>query len=160
MLGAMMAFYHAFDARDVEAMERIWHNEKAAGGAPHAVEAAEGGNADAGGHASSTEGDCANPLLPTCAHPGRPLARGFEAVMASWRGILRHPANSSVDHFGLGVSDVRVVAGGELGWATCRERVGDGLIQATNAFVQGPTGAWKIAHHHGSLEFQPADPQR
>ena len=55
------------------------------------------------------------------------------------------------------LTDVRVVAAGELAWVTCTEnilsdtdgRVGVTSILATNVFERDG-GAWRMVHHHAS----------
>ena len=87
----------------------------------------------------------------TCIHPGWDVLRGREAVLASWRAILRGDA-----------PDVRCTAAsahvaGDVAWVVCRERVpGSGPLAATNVFVR-ERGAWRICLHQSGLVAEPAD---
>ncbi|HEX3175341.1 MAG TPA: nuclear transport factor 2 family protein [Methylomirabilota bacterium] len=87
-----------------------------------------------------------------CVHPGWPLLVGWTAVRASWETIF---ANTAEMRFTL--SDVAVVAGGELGWLTCTEnilsevrgRVAVTSVLATNVFARD-RDRWRLVHHHAS----------
>lgn len=87
-----------------------------------------------------------------CVHPGWPLLTGWESVRASWQTII---GNTAEIRFTLG--DVRITAGGDLGWLTCTEnilsqvhgRVSVTSVLATNIFARTPSG-WRLVHHHAS----------
>jgi ketosteroid isomerase-like protein len=87
-----------------------------------------------------------------CVHPGWPLLTGWHAVRDSWATIF---ANTQEMRFTL--TDVRVVATGDMAWVTCTEnilsetdgRVGVTSILATNVFERDGA-AWRMVHHHAS----------
>jgi ketosteroid isomerase-like protein len=87
-----------------------------------------------------------------CVHPGWPLLTGWTAVRDSWAAIF---ANTEEMRFTL--SDVHVLATGEMGVVTCTEnilsgvggRIGVTSVLATNAFERGPDG-WRMILHHAS----------
>jgi translation initiation factor 2A len=84
-------------------------------------------------------------------HPGAGCIAGHEAVLDSWRALLRGVRPRA---FRIDLEDVRVAAAeGGLGFVTCVEVIDAddsvGRIVATNIFErQG--GRWVIIHHHGS----------
>jgi len=87
-----------------------------------------------------------------CVHPGWPLLSGWLAVRDSWRGIF-----DNTEEMRFTISDVTVVASGELGWVTCTEnilsevrgRIAVTAILATNLFERQAEG-WRLIHHHAS----------
>jgi ketosteroid isomerase-like protein len=108
VLAANTAFYRAFAARDVDAMDALW--------ARHAPVA--------------------------CVHPGWHALSGRDAVMASWRGILRGPGAPDI-----ACGDTSIHVFGESAFVVCAERLPDGELVATNVFVR-EEGAWRLVHHH------------
>ena len=108
VLAANAAFYRAFAARDVEAMDALW--------ARHTPVA--------------------------CVHPGWHALTGRDAVMASWRGILRGPGAPDI---ACGEATSHVF--GESAFVVCAERLPGGELAATNVFVR-EEGAWRLVHHH------------
>ena len=81
------------------------------------------------------------PLL--CTHPGQTLLRGRDRVMASWRGILRRPAN-------VRCRDASVALLGEVAVVTCVELFASVELAATNVFVL-EQGRWRMLHHQAGL---------
>ena len=81
------------------------------------------------------------PLL--CTHPGQTLLRGRDRVMASWRGILRRPAN-------VRCRDANVALLGEVAVVTCVEQFASVELAATNVFVL-EQGRWRMLHHQAGL---------
>jgi ketosteroid isomerase-like protein len=94
-----------------------------------------------------------------CVHPGWPLLSGWLAVRDSWRAIF-----DNTEEMRFTISDVTVVASGELGWVTCTEnilsevrgRIAVTAILATNLFERQPEG-WRLIHHHASHVLGSAD---
>jgi len=92
-----------------------------------------------------------------CVHPGWPLLTGWASVRASWEGIF---ANTAEIRFSL--SDVRVVAAGDVAWATCVENILSEVqgrltvtsVVATNVFERDLDG-WRMVHHHASHVLAP-----
>ena len=88
----------------------------------------------------------------TVIHPGWPLIRGREEVLASWARIFEH---ASLMQFAI--MGTMTTVEGDWAWVTCMEnitsvndgRVSDGRVQATNIFVR-QRDRWLCAHHHGS----------
>ncbi|MBI3744769.1 MAG: nuclear transport factor 2 family protein [Chloroflexi bacterium] len=88
----------------------------------------------------------------TVIHPGWPLIRGRDGVLASWARIFEH---ASLMRFSI-TGAVSTLAGG-WAWVTCTEnitsvndgRVSEGRVQATNIYVKRG-GQWQCMHHHGS----------
>ena len=78
------------------------------------------------------------PLLT--AHPWRPSLVGREAVMGSWREVLRNPPP-------IYCSSEVVTRLGGIAVVTCLEHAGDGLLSATNLLVE-EDGEWRLCHHH------------
>lgn len=92
-----------------------------------------------------------------CVHPGWPLLIGWASVRASWEGIF---ANTAEIRFSL--SDVRVVAAGDVAWVTCVENILSEVqgrltvtsVVATNVFERDLDG-WRMVHHHASHVLAP-----
>lgn len=89
-----------------------------------------------------------------CVHPGwQPLA-GRDAVMASWRGILRGP----------GVPDIICTEAtchivGESAFVVCIEQLDAGALVATNVFIR-EDDAWRLVHHHAGPIADTSDDER
>jgi ketosteroid isomerase-like protein len=87
-----------------------------------------------------------------CVHPGWPLLTGWEAVRDSWKAIFENTAEMRFT-----LSEVDVVAEGDLAWVTCTEnilsevrgRIAVTSVLATNIFERAPDG-WRLIHHHAS----------
>jgi hypothetical protein len=79
----------------------------------------------------------AGPVI--CGHPGAPPLHGRDAVMGSWRQMLRSPPRISAT--GAQVAMVRGLA-----FITCTEVIGETRLAATNILIwEG--GAWRMAFH-------------
>jgi len=77
-----------------------------------------------------------------CVHPGWPPLTGRDAVMASWRGILRGPGAPNI---ACTEAECHVLA--ESAFVVCIERLEGAALVATNVFVR-EDGAWRLVHHH------------
>jgi ketosteroid isomerase-like protein len=88
----------------------------------------------------------------TCVHPGWSLLTGWPAVRDSWRAIF-----ASTEEMRFTLSDVRVVAAGEIAVVTCTENILSDVagritvtsVLATNVFERTPDG-WRMILHHAS----------
>lgn len=94
-----------------------------------------------------------------CIHPAAPPLTGFEAVMASWRNILRASTGSE-----LRFQCLSRVASGGLAIHTGIEFLGvDGgetvLVSATNVYERTAEG-WKMRMHHAAPIRQQAASSR
>jgi len=87
-----------------------------------------------------------------CLHPGWPLLVGQDAVMQSWAGI-----------FGSGGPTIEgeaqtAYAEGQVGLVICTERLGNGVLAASNLFrLEG--GRWRLFHHQAGPCADPPDPE-
>jgi len=83
-----------------------------------------------------------------CVHPGWPILRGREAVLASWQRIFDGPGRNQFI-----LTNVRADGIGDAGWVSLEENLIDGAethtIAATNIFVR-QQGRWRLLSHHGS----------
>ena len=88
----------------------------------------------------------------TCVHPGWSPLNGFEPILNSWAGIFENSGNMEIR-----ISDVRVLASGDLAWVSCTEKLftiaESGVLAsqvfATNLFhLEGDV--WKMVMHHAS----------
>lgn len=86
---------------------------------------------------------------PTCVHPGWDLLRGRDAVLQSWRTILRNADQAKI----MGVAESTQVVG-EIAIVVGRELVGGHPIAVTNTFLR-ETGVWRLLHHHASPVARP-----
>lgn len=77
-----------------------------------------------------------------CIHPGADVLRGRAAVLASWGHIL---ADGGVPDLQCDRTNAYVL--GASGFVTCHERLGDGVLIATNVFVL-EDDEWRMVHHH------------
>ncbi len=75
-----------------------------------------------------------------CLHPGWPLLSGRKAVMESWLGILSAPGP------GIALEAPQAWIDGPVGLVLCSERLGRGLLAATNLF-RFEAGRWRLFHH-------------
>ncbi len=86
-----------------------------------------------------------------CVHPGWDVLRGREAVMESWRAILRGDAPD------VSCASASAHVAGAMAWVVCRERIpGSAPMAATNVFVH-ERGAWRICMHHAGIVAQAVD---
>lgn len=74
-------------------------------------------------------------------HPGWQALTGRERVMRSWRAILEGPNRPDIT-----CHDASAHLCGEVAYVLCYERVGGGILVATNIFVR-EDGAWRMVHH-------------
>ncbi len=110
LLAANAAYYRAFAARDITAMEKIWAEEGV-----------------------------------TCLHPGWPVALiGRAPVIGSYRDIFRNPSQEAVS-----AEEEQVLLDGFDGRVFCVEKVGGGLLLATNWF-RFIDATWRLLHHQAS----------
>ncbi|BGE86751.1 MULTISPECIES: nuclear transport factor 2 family protein [Methylosinus] len=79
-----------------------------------------------------------------CIHPGWPPLFGREAVLASYRDILRNPMQEPI----VRRNERALIAGAE-GRVICVEVVGGAALVATNWF-RFAGGAWRLVHHQAS----------
>lgn len=115
LLATNAAYYRAFAARDLPAMEAIW--------------------AEAG---------------VTCVHPGWPALIGRGPVVASYRDIFINPSQEAVTS-----REERTLIAGDDGRVFCVEKVGGGLLLATNWF-RAVDGKWRLLHHQATPLAPPA----
>ncbi|QQS15247.1 MAG: nuclear transport factor 2 family protein [Rhodospirillales bacterium] len=86
-----------------------------------------------------------------CLHPGQPPLYDRATILASWRAILRNPAQPTTVRI---VEDV-VVARGDMGMVICREILPGAHLLATNVFTR-EDGAWRMIHHQSAQAPGPA----
>lgn len=80
----------------------------------------------------------------SCIHPGWPPLFGHEAVIESYRDIMRHAGRSRVEHR----NDQAISTGGE-GRVLCIEFV-DGVALAATNWFRRIGGVWQMIHHQAS----------
>lgn len=80
----------------------------------------------------------------SCIHPGWPPLFGRDAVIGSYREIMRNPGRSGIEYR----YDRAIIAGGE-GRVLCIEFV-DGIALATTNWFRRISGAWRMIHHQAS----------
>jgi len=81
-----------------------------------------------------------------CLHPGQAPLHGRTEIMASWRGILRHPESPKVRCVGEWV-----IGRPGLAIVVCREILPEGQLMATNTFARQSDGWRMIGHHAGPV---------
>ena len=81
-----------------------------------------------------------------CLHPGQPALHERTEIMASWRGILRHPGAPRVR-----IAGEWVVGRPGLAIVVCREILPEGQLMATNTFARQSDGWRMIGHHSGPV---------
>lgn len=88
----------------------------------------------------------------SCVHPGWPPIFGREAVLASYREIFRNPLQEAIE-----VRAETLIRDADDGRIVCFEKVGEGLLVATNWFRRVDS-EWRLAHHQASpLASGPAE---
>jgi len=81
-----------------------------------------------------------------CLHPGQAPLHERAHIMASWRGILKHPEAPRVrcvDEWVVGRSGLAIVV--------CREVLADVQLMATNSFVRLGDRWHMVGHHAGPV---------
>ncbi|UYN93158.1 MAG: nuclear transport factor 2 family protein [Enhydrobacter sp.] len=81
-----------------------------------------------------------------CLHPGQAPLHERAEIMASWRGILRHPDAPRVR-----CSDEWTMGRGGLALVVCREILPTVQLMATNSFVRLSDGWHLVGHHSGPV---------
>ena len=81
-----------------------------------------------------------------CLHPGQAPLHERAEIMASWRGILRHPEAPRVR-----CADEWVIGRAGLAIVVCREILADLQLMATNSFVRLADGWHMVGHHSGPV---------
>jgi ketosteroid isomerase-like protein len=92
----------------------------------------------------------------SCVHPGWPILIGRQAVIESWRNIMRGPGPERIE-----CRDVTAVLSGEVACVLCVEIVGTTPFAASNWFRR-VGGTWRMIHHHASpiaMAFEDAIPE-
>lgn len=81
-----------------------------------------------------------------CTHPGMTPIHGLEAVLRSWRGILRHPKAPQIQCL-----ESRAVVLGSSGIVTALAgtKKGDARLVTTNVFVF-EAGHWRLVSHQSA----------
>ena len=87
-----------------------------------------------------------------CTHPGWPPLLERNAVMSSWRDILRNPAALRVHS-----RNEKAFLYGKTAIVICEEVLAGGVLAATNIFVE-ELGAWRLVHHQASPVAVQAEP--
>ena len=77
----------------------------------------------------------------SCIHPGWPVLLGRQAILESYREILRSPNQERIEP-----RNETVIAAGEEARVICVEFVGGAALAATNMFKR-VAGAWRMTHH-------------
>jgi ketosteroid isomerase-like protein len=80
----------------------------------------------------------------SCIHPGWPVLIGREAILESYREIMRNPNQERIER-----RNETVLAAGEEARVLCVEFVGGAALAATNMFRR-VDGAWRMTHHQAS----------
>lgn len=81
-----------------------------------------------------------------CLHPGQAPLHERAEIMASWRGILRHPEAPRVRCI-----DEWVIGRAGLAMVVCREILANVQLMATNSFVRLADGWRMVGHHSGPV---------
>jgi len=92
------------------------------------------------------------PLI--CVHPGGAPITGRAAIMASWTDILNHQASG-----GMRFDGAKAVTIDDVAFVTCFERLGEGALSATNAFVREGR-RWRMVLHHAGACVEAPEPPR
>jgi ketosteroid isomerase-like protein len=94
----------------------------------------------------------------SCVHPGWPVLIGRQAILESYRSILRNPHQEPIQPH-----NATPMISGDDGRVFCIEIVGGMALAATNWFRR-IDGAWRMIHHQASpiatqVETEP-EPER
>jgi ketosteroid isomerase-like protein len=81
-----------------------------------------------------------------CLHPGQNPLHERAEILASWRGILKHPSAPRVR-----CTDEWVIGRTGLATVICREILPDVQLMATNTFVRLSDGWRMVGHHSGPV---------
>src|SRR5450830_81054 len=81
----------------------------------------------------------------SCVHPGWPALIGRQAILESYREILRNPNQERIDP-----RNETVMVAGDEARVLCVEFVGGSALATTNLFKR-VDGAWRMTHHQASL---------
>ena len=90
----------------------------------------------------------------SCIHPGWPALIGREAVLSSYREILRNPRQDPV-----ACRNAHALVGDDNARVLCAEIVGDATLAATNWFCR-IEGAWRLVHHQASPIMMESSPSK
>ena len=93
----------------------------------------------------------------SCIHPGWPVLIGRQAILESYRSILRNPQQEPVQQH-----NATPLISGDDGRVFCIEIVGGMALAVTNWFRR-IDGAWRLIHHQASpiaaeIESEPERP--
>jgi uncharacterized protein (TIGR02246 family) len=77
----------------------------------------------------------------SCIHPGWPVLIGRQAILESYREILRNPDQERIE-----ARNETVMVAGDDARVICVEFVGGAALAATNMFRR-MGGAWRMTHH-------------
>lgn len=80
----------------------------------------------------------------SCIHPGWPVLIGRQAILESYREILRNPNQERIEP-----RNETVIAAGDEARVLCVEFVGGTALAVTNLFKR-VAGAWRMTHHQAS----------
>jgi ketosteroid isomerase-like protein len=80
----------------------------------------------------------------SCIHPGWPVLIGREAILESYREILRNPNQERIEP-----RNESVMVAGDEARVFCVEFVGGAALATTNMFRR-VDGTWRITHHQAS----------
>lgn len=130
-LDALIDFYRAFNARDLDALAANWASGES--------------NEESGGAAAQT---------PSMDNPIGGIRRGWPAIRDGYRTLFEGPARVQVafhDFTENGGADWHLFVGRERGTFTAAGTTLDLRIRTTRWFVK-LDGVWRQLHHHGSIE--------
>ncbi|MCG5241020.1 nuclear transport factor 2 family protein [Azospirillum doebereinerae] len=97
----------------------------------------------------------ADRLPVSCIHPGWAALFGRDAVLTSWRDVLRTPTGVTAH-----ARNERVTLHGDTALVLCEEMLGGATLAATNLFAR-EDGAWRLVHHQaGPIAQTRADVER
>jgi ketosteroid isomerase-like protein len=80
----------------------------------------------------------------SCVHPGWPVLLGRQAILESYRQILRNPDQERIEP-----RNETVMAAGDEARVFCVEFVGGAALATTNMFRR-VNGEWRMTHHQAS----------
>jgi hypothetical protein len=80
----------------------------------------------------------------SCVHPGWPVLIGRQAILESYRSILRNPRQDPIE-----LHNPTPLISGNDGRVFCIEIVGGMALAATNWFRR-IDGSWRLIHHQAS----------